>query len=341
MGDSERIFDESLLDYELGRLEGPERAAVERALSASPKLREQQALLREAFGGLGQWSEPAAPSYLVSQVMAGVASVERAGSTAGEASSSLPPSADGTMTSSPILTIRELVAIAACITVFVGILVPAGVKARRMAWRAQCENNMKLVMGGLATYAQGFEDNLPFVGSMAGASWRRSRPGVPRTSNTRHAYLLVKTRHVASPKVFVCPAQSEARVMSADDYTRFNDFAERANFTYSYQNMGGSTRPKWRANPRMVVMADANPLFGHAAVHRLGAYDTDVNSASHFNEDGQNVGRLDGSVDWARTAKAGVDGDNIWTPAGGRPEPERLGFAVPASATDSFLLNAE
>ena len=359
MDDSQRIFDQGLLDYELGMLGHAERAQVERVLSASPELQHQQVILREAFAGLDQWNQPAAPDYLVSQVLAGVASAERNSVFAGDSilsgnpASALPPaSGRGGSGSGPILTIRELVAIAACITLFVGIFVPAGVKARNMAWKARCQGNLEIFMTGMAAYAETYAGQVPFAGTpfagtpfagtQAGVSWRRSEPGVLRTSNTRHPYLVVKLRFVKDPKVFICPTQKHARPMIADDYQRFTDVAEKANFAYAYHNMGGKERPRWGVNPKMVMMADASPLSGKSGPHHLSPYPVTENSLNHDREDGQNVLRCDGSVRWEKSPNVGVYGDNIWTPATKSIiAPERFGFAVPVSATDSFLINSE
>jgi len=347
MDDSEPIIDQELLDYELGRLGDAQRAMVEQALEASLELRQQQVVLRETFAGLDAWTEPAAPEYLVGQVLAGVASAEQRSMFAGDTiladtpASALPPVTErGGSGSGPILTIRELVAIAACITIFVGVFVPAGIKAKNMAWRAQCQSNLEAVAAGLASYSEDFQRQMPFAGSLAGASWRRSQPGVTRTSNTQHPFLLVKFRYVRNPDVFVCPTREHARPMVADDYNQFDDVAEKANFAYAYQNMGGVERPKWGADPKMVMMADASPLTGTSGPHNLSGYPDTANSRNHDREDGQNVLRSSGFVGWETSPKVGVADDNIWTPAR-EVTPEQFGYAVPVHAADSFLVNSE
>ena len=134
-----------------------------------------------------------------------------------------------------LLTFRELAAIAACVTLFVGIFVPAGVKARNMAWRATCAKQLQLVAVGLGRYAEAYDNQLPSVGAVANAYWAPGPRGVVRTSNTRHPYMLVKLKFIDSPALFVCPSRPDARPMLADDYGAFDDLAENANFTYAYQ----------------------------------------------------------------------------------------------------------
>ena len=339
MENSQPPIEELLLEYELGQLAEAERTRVEEALAASSALRERQVVLRNAFDGLDGWTVPAAPAYLVGQVLSAVnrPSLEVS---APAAASALPAAPDGMMTSGPILTFRELAAIAACVTLFVGIFVPAGVKARNMAWRATCAQNLQLVAAGLGRYAEAYNNQLPSAGTVANAYWAPGPRGVVRTSNTRHPYMLVKLKFIDSPALFVCPSRRDARSMHADDYAAFDDVAERDNFTYAYQNMNTDRAASWRVNPQMAIMADANPLFGDGAAHQISPYHRDANSPDHDQEDGQNVLFADGSVLWTTSPNVGIDQDNIWTPAGQSDATALDPQAEPASPTDSFLLNS-
>jgi prepilin-type N-terminal cleavage/methylation domain-containing protein len=126
-----------------------------------------------------------------------------------------------------------------------------------------------------------------------------------------------------------------------------------------------SSRPRDNVDPRMVLMADKNPSFkrgdtqavqsANAPANVIPAFNSDqetnpllitlcpqpiaqdlefeklqpLNSENHGGKgqgEGQNVARADGSVGFERTALAGVDGDNIYTPIrrGGTDFPRNL-----------------
>jgi hypothetical protein len=190
----------------------------------------------------------------------------------------------------------------------------------------------------MAAYAK---DNNGYVAQatyVPNGSWLPTKtPNVPRASATKPMFKVLRGSYVPSARVFICPADRQARPMLADDYRKFSDFAEPANVSYSFQCMN---TPKGRRlenmNPRMALLADRNPLFDGRAVHRLSPYEEDkANSAAHGDAAGQNAVFVDGHYDWFTRPTIGVGGDNIYR-AGQLTRHE--GTEEPVCDTDTFLV---
>lgn len=126
--------------------------------------------------------------------------------------------------------------------------------------------------------------------------------------------------------------------MLADDYTEFNDFAEPANISYSFQYMNvPQARRLEEMDNMMALLADRNPFFDGQASHRLSPYDEEAgNSLSHEEGAGQNVMYIGGGSGWFNHPTVGVNKDNIYR-AGARVLYQ--GTEQPTCSTDSFLVN--
>lgn len=324
-----------LLDLHLGRLEPDEVEAVEAALASSPGLAACNQRLEQLLGELDAYVPPAAPIDLADRVMVRIASSQTLIPFPTEAASALPSGATRDLSGSPVLSLRELITIAACITVFVGIFVPGYYKAQAVSQRTHCRANQGQVYAGLSSYMQAYDGVLPYAGAIPDGSWLRVRtPGVVRASNTRHIYVAVRENYLTDPRVFLCPARPEGVAMRMDDYRMTRDFAEPANFTFSYQNSNG---PKpisvQRLSNRMPILADMNPLFSRAPTHNLDPFGME-NSHTHGVNAGQNVLYTDGHVGWVTRPTVGINDDNIYL-AGTLQH--YTGTELPQSETDSFL----
>lgn len=332
MKDPIETNEQNLLDYHLDQL-GPEEAdRVKQAILQDGEAARCHKKLSSVLEPLDGWQLPPPPKHLVEDVL------DRVGASRNinfaEAASALPPGAEGKLSVSPLLSLRELIAVAACIMFFVGVFVPGFQRARGMAQRTVCANNLGDVLSGVHRYAYANANQLPYAGMTDGASWLPVKtPGVQRTSNGRNRYLLLKLKFVGDPKSFVCPSRKDDIVMGAGDVQCFDDFPQPENCSYVSQNMlGGSPRPGDR--PGMAFMADANPLFDGGRINCKIDPRTS-NSSSHGHGAGQNIALLDGSTVWAKTPVYGPPVDNIWL-AG-----ERLlytGTEAPECTTDSFLV---
>jgi len=332
-------FEPMLLDYHLGQLNAEEIRQLEAALDTRPELAAKSQAVQQILRPLDAYDVPTLPADLGDRVLDHIAQNQTYSFQ--QAASSLPSASESELSASPFVSIRELVAIAACITIFVGVCVPAYYRVRNVAERSYCLNNLRQIGQGLAQYTNGNDGQLPVAATIAHASWLPVKtPGVPVVSNRRHPFLLLKLELVKDPKAFVCPSRPDdvPMVLLRDDdegggYQGFDDFAQPANISYAYQNMNGPARPSPEASPDMAITGDLNPLFEDGRIHSLAPYE--ANSRTHGERAGQNVGYLDGSAAWRTSPTCGFRKDHIFR-AGNITR--YTGTEVPQSNTDSFLI---
>jgi hypothetical protein len=326
----------------LNRLDPEQMTTVEDALANSPQLARQSRALREVLSLLDRWEVPEPPNDLAESVLARVENHQRIipfEEAAGQSSPGLPARSGQEISVSPVLSLRELIAIAACITLFVGIFVPGYFKAQNIARRNLCRENVRQMFAGIGAYAETNRGFIQYAGYVPGGFYRQTTiPNVPRYSNSRPLYMLLRDGYVPSARVFVCPSVPHSRPMMAEDYRAFNDFAEPVNNTYSFQY---ANLPQGRRladmDPQMIILADRNPFLDGRAVHQLSPFDdASGNSLSHEDGAGQNAIGADGVGGWFTQPNIGVDQDNIYR-AGERVRYQ--GNEQPISSTDSFLVN--
>ena len=232
------------------------------------------------------------------------------------------------------LSPKELLAVAASVTIILTIVVPGFGKASALAQKSACANNLKQIGMALGQYGFDNRQQLPFV-SQAGAraNWlREGAAGVRRFHNSRNRFALLAQGYIGDAAEFICPADRLGVVMAYDDLSPFGDFAESRNCSYDSQIMFGGGRTL-SAHPQMVEVADSNPIFD--SPRGTASESSQVNSIVHGGLSGQNVLRSDLSVSWATSPNVGVHNDNIWQ-IGGRPQYD--GSELPHLATDSFMI---
>ncbi len=294
-----------LLDFHLDRLGDGDRVWIEAELLRDVELRGKSDRLGQMLRPLDHWSVPPAPANLVGKVLAGV---EEASRKKGAAVS--PYEEDALPRRSFTIPLREILAVAACIVLLAGVAIPGLSGIRGRAQGAICAGNLGSIFQGVCLYQQSFDESLPFAGRIAGAVWL---PGTerdrPYASNSRHLYLLAKFNYVPDPKRFVCPADSTASPMRADDVAFYDDFASTRNKSYDSLNLSGA-KPNLRPAMPIAYLSDRNPLF------KDGRFDESVdphtaNSPVHKGR-GQTVLTLDGSARWRTTPIYSANRDNLW-----------------------------
>lgn len=331
-------MDERILDLHLNRLPAEQIPQVEQALADSPELATRSRALHDLLTRLDSYEADPAPDDLAESVMSRIEEQARI-IPMRQPESVVPAGSAQEISGTPVLSLRELIAIAACITLFVGIFVPGYRKAQNIASRNLCRDHLWRIWQGMDAYSRDNKGYLAHVGYVPDGSWLATRtPNVPRYSNTRPWFRVLQGGYIRNndPRMFNCPAMPDGRPMIAEDYSEFDDFAESANVSFSTLLMNSpQPRKRDRMDVRMVLAADASPLFDHrAGRHQISPYE-DVNSMTHENGAGQNAVFIDGRGGWFARPTIGVNRDNIYR--AGQLVYYR-GTETPISPTDAFVV---
>ena len=147
--------EEFLLDFHLDRLSERDRSWIEAKLRSDAELRAESERLGQVLRPLDHWTVQPAPSNLVNKVLADVERAERLKHV------SVPPATqDRSSGRSFSLPLREILAVAACIALLCGLLVPGIADARDRARRALCASNLGSICQGTHLYQQAFGGSL-------------------------------------------------------------------------------------------------------------------------------------------------------------------------------------
>ena len=311
-----------LFDYAIGRLDEEARRDVERRLREEPGLADELDKIRAILEPLETWAAPPPPANLVDNVLDRIEQRRFPRMVAGSA---LPPGEGRGVGRRPIISLPELVALAACIMFFVGVFVPSLSRSRYLAKRAQCTANLASIFSGLQTYAQANDGCLPNTGMRTGVNWLQNSP------NRRNLHVLVYVRLVR-PDAMICPSRPDHQVMPPEQAFSTASLADRRCISYDMQNMAGPTC-NLRDRLLIPVVGDANPLF-EGGCFQGGVNLREANTVAHRGT-GQNVLFADGHREWTTSPVVGSGGDNIWT-AGDVTTYE--GTEVQLAATDAFLV---
>ncbi|MEK6799985.1 MAG: hypothetical protein AABZ12_13550 [Planctomycetota bacterium] len=321
------IDESQLLDWHFRQLDPQAAARVEAECLGNEELRAKSDRLRRILEPLDSWRAANTSPALADKVLFHVreaASAERASAPAARLEGSGRPF--------PFPRIRDLGAVAACILLLLGILVPGMAALRQRSQRITCASNLAAIFRGVTSYQALFADALPFAGGPADAAWL---PGAGQTafaSNSRHPYLLLKVKAGPRPNDFVCPSDPHGNPMSADAAGTRRDFASPANVSLDTLSLGGPS-PNLRPTTAIAYAADRNPLFLNARFDpRLDPDRT--NSPAHRGR-GQNVLAVDGNASFVRSPLYGERRDNVWLMGNVRAY---RGTETPTDRSDSFLV---
>lgn len=109
-------------------------------------------------------------------------------------------------------TLVELLVVIAIIAVLISILLPSLQKARAVATRVACGNQMRQIALAGINYSQSYKDALPPWGSggLQGQIWSYiNLHAVPPQVPNHTIGLLVKTGFITTPKILICPNMAE------------------------------------------------------------------------------------------------------------------------------------
>lgn len=323
----EKDVEHSLLDWHLDQLDADDRSWIEEALRRDVEFRAKSNRLGTILQPLDHWRVTPAPDNLADNV---VAHVQRSIDARSEPQPF--PFESGRPRRFPFARLRQPIAVAACILLLIGVLVPGVSELRSRSQRALCAGNLGSIFRGTTTYQAAFAGSLPFAGYSPGASWLPSGArGRPYASNSRHIYLLVKWGCGPTTEDFVCPAAKPHEPMRVADPTTCDDFAGACNVSYASLNLAG-TKPNLMPTTRIAYISDANPLFVGARFNASVPYN--ANSPAHRGR-GQNVLTLDGSSRWMKKPIYGPKHDNLWLIGNIR---RYIGIEAPVSDDDVQLV---
>lgn len=304
-----RNIEELLLNWHLDALTPDERAWLSAELERDAELQAKCDRLGRLLQPLDHWSPPPESSGLSDRILAHVRSAPGPTSFA----------ASNVRKSDPLrirfgrlstLRLREVLAVAACIVVLIGVSVPGVSALRDRSRRALCASHLCNIFVGVSSYQQSFGGALPFAGNVPNAAWLPAGAvDGPYASNSRHLYRLLKLGYLANPEVFICPSDAYGQPMAARGAADWDDFALARNLSYASLNLSG---PSPRLKPALPVayLSDPNPLFSNAVFVPVTDPDQ-ANSPAHRGR-GQMVLMLDGNARWMTRPIYGPQRDNLW-----------------------------
>jgi hypothetical protein len=167
MRDESKQIEFMLMDWHLGDLSAEDESRLAEAVRRSPELSAQSEALGRILKLLDQDIAPEAPSGLADSVLAHISSHEAVLPFPTKAAA-LHPAQE--YAAGPVLSLRELVAIAACIILFVGIFVPGYYKAQNIVQRRLCGDHLRQIWMGMANYSESNDGYLAYSGYVPGAS---------------------------------------------------------------------------------------------------------------------------------------------------------------------------
>jgi hypothetical protein len=199
----------------------------------------------------------------------------------------------GTAGSGPLISLRELLSLAAAVALFVGVLVPGYHAARVASQRQQCLEQMRVLGNAYTGYAEANAGILPFSGSARTPAWRPDRT-TPLPQNYENVQLLWKGRHVSSPKFLECPTSG---LNASTPIRRYSTQL----FIHPFQ--------RERLSAAFPIASDPNPLVHDG---RLLPTDGPRNADVHGRNAGQSVLWLGGEAGWRTRPTVGIANDDIF-----------------------------
>lgn len=341
MSDERERWDELLLDLHLDQLSAREAERLRERMAESDELAARSRALAALLGYLDDAPRPEPPHDLAERVLHYIdeRTAVRPLSDAAAFTEAL-PAGDRPTVLERTWAWRDVLASAACVALFLLLVVPGYRKARSVSARYQCLNHVRQIGDGMVQYAGANSGFLPSAGHVPGGSWLpEASDGRQPAQNTRHVFKLIREGQIRNMRVFLCPADKLARPME-EELASLQDFPSRRNNSYSFIFMNvpqGLRLEQMQGGPqrRMVLVADRNPHFPSAPGVQQGARALVTgNSPLHEAGAGQNAIYVDGSGGWFTSPRIGVDQDDIYRVG---DLSRYQGTEAPRYDTDTFL----
>lgn len=238
----------------------------------------------------------------------------------------------------------EILAAAASIALVAGILFPSLGLARSKYRQVACQNNMRLLGAGFASFADDYNGNFPEAKVKAGDPWWKiGDQGQESQSNTRYPFMLVKLDYVDG-KVFVCNGNRNAQPVSkGPSVAQMYDFPSRNHVSYSFTLFCDKNADTFKRS-RKIIASDLNPVFEkipcqQSIYQKMNEFEKVLlneqlkqKMSTNHSGRGQNILYCDGSVEFVK--KRVIDGDDIFTVHG---VDAYTGREIPAGDNDIFL----
>jgi hypothetical protein len=335
-----------LFDYSLGLASDREAAEAEKLLSWNEEAIELQHTLQQNLAPLDTMEWDPCPDELTERLFQRLREAARAGSESKRLEELLAAerSAGRTIRIPLWRNWSEVLAAAAAVVLFVGVLFPSiGVMHRRYA-QTQCGSRLGGIYEAFRNYVSDHDGLLPAVAMIPGSPWYKvGYQGQENYSNTRGPWLLVKYGYV-QPDRFLCSGRYEPYKASYEGVKvqNFNDFPSRIYIHYSMR-IACPTSDGRDLTQKGVLMADRNPLSEElpsdlSELCRLQLVERlmRANSANHRGR-GQNVLLYDGSVEFRKERYPSISEDDIYILQSMFCGMEVTGCELPSSSDDYFL----
>jgi hypothetical protein len=335
-----------LFDYSLGLASEREAAEAEKLLSRSEEALELHRTFQQTLAPLDTMEWDPCPDELTERLFQRLREAARQGAESKRLEELLAAERSGPRTIKIPLwrNWSEVLAAAAAVVLFVGVLFPSVGFMHRRYTQMQCGTQLGNIYEGFRNYVSDHDGLLPAVWITPGTSWWKvGYQGRENYSNTRGPWLLVKYGYV-QPDRFLCSGRYERHKVSYEGFKvqNLNDFPSRIYIHYSMR-IACPTSQDRDLTQKGVLMADRNPLseelpsdVSEACKLQLVDRLMRANSANHRGR-GQNILLYDGSVEFKKERHTSISEDDIYILRDMCCGTEVTGCELPSSSADFFL----